>query len=123
MKERTPSSVAFWVFVVVAPVLASLIAIAQFPPGIEVPLHWDFSGQVDSWGSPWMMLPVSLIMCAGNALMGVMYRYSDTMYDMGLVHGVSRKNVRPFLCGTAVVLVIVMVVLLGWWVMGAEAAM
>lgn len=123
MKERTPSSVAFWVFVVVAPVLASLIAIAQFPPGIEVPLHWDFSGQVDSWGSPWMMLPVSLIMCAGNALMGVMYRYSDTMYDMGLVHGVSRKNVRPFLCGTAVVLVIVMVALLGWWVMGAEAAM
>lgn len=70
-----------------------------------------------------MMLPVSLIMCAGNALMGVMYRYSDTMYDMGLVHGVSRKNVRPFLCGTAVVLVIVMVALLGWWVMGAEAAM
>lgn len=70
-----------------------------------------------------MMLPVSLIMCAGSALMGIMYRYSDAIYDMGLVHGVSRKNARPFLCGTAVVLVIVAIAILVWWVMSAESVM
>lgn len=55
--------------------------------------------------------------------MGIMYRYSDAIYDMGLVHGVSRKNARPFLCGTAVVLVIVAIAILVWWVMSAESVM
>lgn len=70
-----------------------------------------------------MMLPVSLIMCAVNVLMWFMYCYSDKMYDLGLVHGVNRKHVRPFLCGTAVVLVMVMAAILVWWVIGAKAAM
>lgn len=69
------------------------------------------------------MLPFSLIMCAANALMWVMYRYSDKIYDMGLVHGVSRKNTRPFLCGTAVVLVLITVATFAWWVVSAKAAM
>lgn len=123
MRHSVPLSWLFWLLAVAGPFLACLIAVAQFPSGAKVPLHWGISGQIDSWGSPWVMLPVSLIMCAANALMGVMYRYSDKMYDMGLVHGVSRKSTRPLLCGTAVVLVLVMVAILAWWVVSAKAAM
>ena len=123
MRRGTPLSWLFWLVVVAAPPSACLIAIAQFHPGVEVPLHWGASGQIDGWGSPWTLLPFSLIMCAANALMWVMYRYSDKMYDMGLVHGVSRKNTRPFLCGTAVVMVLITVAIFAWWVVNAKAAM
>ena len=123
MKPRAIAAVAFWALVIVAPALVSLVAIAQFPPGVEVPMHWGVSGQVDSWGSPWAMLPASLIMCGANALMGLIYCFSDKLYDMGLVHGVSRKAVRPFLCGTAVVLAAVMVIILVCWVANVQAAL
>lgn len=123
MRRSALLSWLFWPLVVIAPLLASLIAAAQFPSGADVPLHWGFSGEIDSWGSPWTMLPLSLIMCAANALMWLMWRYSDKMYDMGLVHGVSRKNTRPFLCATAVVLVLVTVAIYAWWVVNAKAAM
>lgn len=123
MKRNKLLSLVFWPVVIVAPFLATFIAAAQFPPGVEAPLHWDFSGQVDGWGSPWMMLPVSLIMSAANALMRVMYCCSDKMYDIGLVHGVSRKGVRPLLAGTAIVLVIVIVVILVWWAVSAQSVM
>ena len=56
-------------------------------------------------------------------MMRVFYRYSDKMYDMGLVHGVSRKNTRPFLCATAVVMVLITVAIFAWWVVSAKAAM
>lgn len=69
------------------------------------------------------MLPVSLIMSAANVLMCVMYCYSDKMYDIGFVHGVSRISVRPLLAGAAVVLVVVMVVILVWWAVSAQSAM
>ena len=56
-------------------------------------------------------------------MMWVMCRYSNKMYDMGLVHGVSRKNTRPFLCVTAVVMVLITVAIIAWWVVSAKAAM
>lgn len=123
MKHKALLSLMFWLFVVTAPAFACLIAVAQFPLEVEVPLHWGFSDQADSWGSPWSMLPASLIICGANALLGISYRYSDKLYDMGLVHSVSREATRPFLCGTAVVLVIVIVVILIWWVIAAKAIM
>ena len=60
------------------------------------------------------MLPASLIMCGANALMGLMYCFSDKLYDIGLVHGVSRKAVR---------LAVVMVIILACWAANAEAAL
>lgn len=77
MKQSKLLSLVFWPVVIVAPFLATFIAAAQFPLGIEAPLHWDFSGRVDRWGSPWTMLPVSLIMSVANVLMCVMYCYGD----------------------------------------------
>lgn len=123
MKRNKLLSLVFWPIVIAAPFLATVVAAAQFPPGIEIPMHWGPTGQVDRWGSPWEMLPASLIMSAANALMCVMYRCSDKLYDLGLVHGVSRKNVRPLLLGTAALLAIVMVAILVWWVVQAQSAM
>lgn len=123
MRRNTLPSWLFWLLAVAAPFLACLLAIAQFPSGVEAPLHWGSSGQIDGWGSPWTLLPVSLIMCGANALMWVMYRCSDKLYDMGLVHGVSRKNTRPFLCATAVFMVLITVAIFAWWVVNAKAAM
>lgn len=123
MKPPAAGIVLFWIVVIVAPALACCISAAQFPPDAEIPLHWNISGQIDRWGSPWTMLPVSLIMCGANMLMGLSYLFSDKLYDLGLVHGVSRKATRPFLCGTAVFLVLVMVAILAVWTINAKAAL
>lgn len=123
MKPPAAGIVLFWIVVIVAPALACCISAAQFPPDAEIPLHWNISGQIDRRGSPWTMLPVSLIMCGANMLMGLSYLFSDKLYDLGLVHGVSRKATRPFLCGTAVFLVLVMVAILAVWTINAKAAL
>lgn len=116
-------AIAFWAAAVAAPVLASLVAIAQFPPGADIPLHWDAQLKVDRWGSPWAILPVSLIMSGTNVLIALAYLFSDRLYDLGLVHRVSRKATRPFLCGTAAFVVMVIVAILVVWTERALAAM
>ena len=116
MAGRRILAVAFWVVVVAVPVLAALVAAAQFPAGSEIPLHWNAQDQVDNWGSPWTMVPVSAIMSAANLLLALMYRSSDALYNMGLVHGVSRSATRPFLCGTAVFLDVLLIGILVYWV-------
>lgn len=82
---------------VAAPIAISFIAIAQFPPNATIPLHWNMQDEIDNWGSPWGMLPPSLIMASANLLFALMYRSSDWLYDHGLVHGISRKATRPSL--------------------------
>ena len=109
----------FWVAVIAAPVAAALVAVAQFPAGAEIPLHWNAQNQIDDWGSPWTMAPVSAIMSGANLLLALMYRFSDALYNMGLVHGVSRRATRPFLCGTAVFLDVLLVGILIYWVLKA----
>ena len=46
-------------------------------------------------------------MSGGNLLPALFYRFSDKLYDLGLVNGISRKDTRPFLCGAAVVFTVV----------------
>lgn len=43
----------------------------------------------------------------------------DALYNMGLVHGVSRRATRPLLCGTAVFLDVLLVGILIYWVLKA----
>ena len=116
---RRVLAVVFWVAVIAAPVAAALVAVAQFPAGAEIPLHWNAQNQIDNWGSPWTMVPVSAIMSGANLLLALMYRFSDALYNMGLVHGVSRRATRPFLCGTAVFLDVLLVGILIYWVLKA----
>lgn len=116
---RRVLAVVFWVAVIAAPVAAALVAVAQFPAGAEIPLHWNAQNQIDDWGSPWTMVPVSAIMSGANLLLALMYRFSDALYNMGLVHGVSRRATRPLLCGTAVFLDVLLVGILIYWVLKA----
>lgn len=123
MKPPRALMVLFWVVMVAAPTAATAIVATQFPAGVEVPLHWNFAGEIDEWGSAWAMLPAGLIMSGCNVLLALSYHFSDKLYNMGLVHGVSREHTRPFLCGTAVFLVLVMVGILIYWVVKAQPYM
>ncbi len=107
--------ILFWTAAIAAPVIASLIAIAQFPPGIEIPMRWNAQGQVDRFGSPREMLPLSFIMSGCNLLLMLSYAFSDKLFDLGLVHGVSRRATRPFLCGTAAFMVLLWIGMLAFW--------
>ena len=115
MKPQNVLPVIFWIAVIAAPAISSLIAIAQLSAGVEVPMHWNAQGQVDRFGSPWEMLPVSLIMSSCNLLLALSYASADKLFDLGLVHGISRKATRPFLCGVAVSMVLVWVGILVFW--------
>lgn len=104
-----------WIVMIVIPVLSTFVAISQLPTGVDIPMHWNAQGHVDRYGSPWEMFPVSLIMSGCNGLLGLSYIFADKLYDMGLVHGVSRRATRPFVCGTAIFLVLVWVGILIFW--------
>lgn len=106
----------FWTVMVAAPIAISLIAIAQFPPNTIIPLHWGIQGEIDNWGSPWGMLTPGLIMASANLLLALMYRFSDWLYDHGLVHGISRKATRPSLCGAAIFMVALSAGVSAYWV-------
>ena len=107
--------VIFWIAMVTIPVISTFVAIIQFPTDIDIPMHWDAHGQVDKYGSPWIMFPVSFIMSACNILLALSYAFSDKLYDLGLVHGISRRAARPFLCGTAIFLLLVWLGILVFW--------
>lgn len=64
-------------------------------------------------------MPASAIMSAANLLLALMYRFSDALYNMGLVHGVSRRTTRPFLCVTAIFLDLLLIGVLVYWVLKA----
>lgn len=116
MSRSKTLAIVFWIVVVAAPFVASLLAVSIFPPNADVPLHWNTQGEIDGWGSAWIWLPLSLIMVGTNLFAALCYAFSDVLYDRGLVHGVSRKNTRPFLCGTALFIVAVWVAILVFWV-------
>lgn len=120
---KRPLAIAFWVVAIALPIAASLVAIAQFPPGADIPLHWNVQLEVDRWGSPWAMLSASLVISGVSILLALSYLFSDKLYDLGLIHGVSRKATRPFLCGTAAFIAVVIVVILLVWTTQALAAM
>lgn len=105
----------FWAAAVFLPAISSLITIAQLPSHVEIPLHWDAQGQIDRFGSPWEMLPVSLIMSGCNLMLAVSYAFADKLFDLGLVHGIGRRATRPFLCGTAAFLLFVWIGILVFW--------
>lgn len=77
--------------------------LALLPPGVhQIPIHWDFSGNITDYGSPAALLGLGIVMTGTNALMALCYYRSDQMFDAGLVHGVSKANAPKVLLGTAV---------------------
>lgn len=121
MSLRRFLTVAFWAAMIALPTLASLVAISCFPQDSVIPLHWNAQGGVDRWGSPWVMLPSSLIMAGSNALIAAFFKYSDKLYDHGLTHGVSREGARPLLCVTAIAMAAIWAAILIGWVAKALA--
>ena len=111
----TTRSLIFWCIVVAAPIVTTLVVVAQIPSDIEAPLHWNAQGEVDRYGTPREMFPTALIMAGCNGLFALCYAFSERLYALGLVHGISRKATRPFLCGAAVVMALVWVGIVAFW--------
>ena len=107
--------ILFWVLMITVPIASSLIAIAQFPTDAQIPLHWNALHQVDRYGSPWEMFPGSLVGAVCNLFLAITYIFSNRLFDKGLVHGISRKATRPFICGTAVFIIVVWISILAIW--------
>ena len=106
-----------WLVLILAPVAACVFAVSLFPPGIEeVPVHWNVKGEIDGYGSPWTMLPVGFIMAGTNVLLALCYFFSEKLFALGLVNGVSTpKGARivSLVCGIICAVIFVGIVV-GW---------
>ena len=108
MKMPNPLVLVLWLIIVAAPLASGVISLALIPPGVEqLPMQFDFSGNVTRYGSPSELLVVGAIMSWCNVLMFLTYLFSDALYDRGLVNGVSRRNTRPFLLGCGIVVAVI----------------
>lgn len=103
--------IIFWIVMVIIPLSVCAIAVGQIPDVAQVPLHWNASGEVDRWGDPSELAGVlwflGAVMSGSNVLMAVLYMFNDTLYSMGLVHGVSRGGALKVYAVCAVILVVV----------------
>ncbi len=107
MLKNLAKSKLLWAVLILAPFAISALGYNQFPHGIaQIPIHWNFAGQVDGYGSPESIFILAFIMAATNILMAVFAIKSDQAYDAGLVHGVSKDFAPVVLLGTGVFIVI-----------------
>ena len=110
VKNASRREKLIWVVLIALPLVAGIFALGALPPGVhQIPSHWDFSGNITGYMDPAGMLGFGAIMAATNGLMAFFYFCSDQMYDMGLVHGVSKANAPKVLLGTGVFLVLLTV--------------
>lgn len=92
------------------------------PSGIDIPLHWNAQHKVDRYGSPWEMFPWSFLASGSNMLIALCYAFINKLFDRGLVHGVSRKTARPFLCSVAIVILALWIFVLVIWIYQVQQA-
>lgn len=53
MKSARPRQLFLWFALAVLPVVTGFVAMGLIPEGVQrVPLHWDFSGNINGWGEP-----------------------------------------------------------------------
>lgn len=104
----SPLMVAVWIALIAAPFVMSAAAFAQIPAGVEqIPTNFGFDGAPNGYSAPTQLFVLAAIMAGCNVLMALCYAFSDTLYDHGMVHGVSRKTTRPVLLGCAIFLDII----------------
>lgn len=92
---------------IILPPIISLLFISYMPFNEEILLHWNAQGQIDRYGFPWEFIVYSFIMSGCNVLLAVCYLFSNKLYSIGLVHGVSQKATRPYIVVVAIVIVLV----------------
>ena len=93
LKLPLPAMIALWVVLVAAPLAIGLVGFSMIPAGIErIPTHWGFDGQINGYGSPHTVWILGAFMAGGQALVALCCIFNDKLYDMGLVHGVSREG-------------------------------
>ncbi len=95
--------------------LAMTLIWLQFLPD-RVPLHYNFAGEIDRWGSKWelLLLPgITLLFAAGFSLAGLLMRRRAGTDEKALAHaGSNRKLLRGVLLASALLFTVLQAVLL-----------
>lgn len=108
VRPEDKSMVLPWALLILAPIFVCAVSGQLIPEGVErIPTHWDFSGNVNGWGSPSDVMGLGYIMAATNVLMAVLYFRIDSLFERGLVSADSPQSARKVLVGTGVFLVVV----------------
>lgn len=110
MRVPVPVGAVLCVLMVVAPLAACAVVLLCLPPGVDqIPMHWDISGSIDRYGPPAELWIPAFIGAGCNLLIALCYLFCDKLYDMGLVHGVSKKNAPLvlLLCGVVCAVIFV----------------
>lgn len=117
MFVRKAFIVLYWVIMIVAPLLMTLVVLITLPENVQqVPMQVGFDGEVNRWGSPSEFWLLGGIMAGCNLLLALCYRFYHVLNAAGLVHGVNNPLTgRIILMVTAGLLVAVT----GWcyWVL------
>lgn len=99
---------------IVVPIVSALAFALAMPD--TVPLHFDFEGNVNRWGSRWELLVIGLIMALVNAMMLACYIGAERLKALNLLNAPGRDDVRTgriILAIAAVFIVIVHFAVLG----------
>ena len=103
---------ALWVILAAGPLVAGILTFLMMPAGVQqVPLHWDFQGNVNGYGHPASTVGLGALMTAVNIFLAYCYYHSDAMHDAGVVHGVSKESAPKVILGCAVLILVVSVVI------------
>lgn len=76
----------------IIPIVLCVAAVAMLPD--VVPMHFDFSGSVNRWGSKYELFLVGGIMAAVNVMMLVFYVKAEALKRFGLLNAPGPDEVR-----------------------------
>lgn len=101
--------VAYWIIMIVAPLIITAAVLLTLPEHVQqVPMQVGFDGEVNRWSSPSEFWLLGGIMAGCNLLLALCYRFYHALNAAGLVHGVSNPLAgRIILMVTAGILVAV----------------
>ena len=77
---------------IIVPLVTTACVVPTLPE--TVPLHFDFEGNVNRWGSRWELFAVGGIMAAVNLLVLVCYVKAEALKRYGLLSAPGRNEVR-----------------------------
>lgn len=123
VKRHTVFFVVLCIIATVIPILAGLIAVLAFPLGIEIPIHWDGSGNVNGYGSPWEMLIPGVIMSVVIALIAVSYRFYEPLKARGLVRNKTKRSFAIEWIGSIAFIDLLVIGVYIYWVTKSLASM
>lgn len=109
MRLPSPQMILFWICMIAAPFVVTVIALASLPPDIsQIPMQVGFDGQVNRMAPPSDLWVLSFVMAGCNGLMALCYCANDLLWKLGLVNGVKRRSTALKVYTLSAVLLVVL---------------